>query len=29
VGTAEEFIAAKDSVVREFLERDFEPAAEG
>jgi phospholipid/cholesterol/gamma-HCH transport system ATP-binding protein len=28
VGTAEEFMAAKDSVVREFLERDFEFAAE-
>jgi phospholipid/cholesterol/gamma-HCH transport system ATP-binding protein len=29
VGTAEQFIADKDSVVREFLERDIEPAAEG
>ena len=29
VGTAEEFMAAKDSVVREFLERDIEPAVEG
>jgi phospholipid/cholesterol/gamma-HCH transport system ATP-binding protein len=29
VGTAEEFMADKDSVVREFLERDIEPAAEG
>ena len=28
VGTAEEFMAAKDTVVREFLERDFEFAAE-
>ena len=29
VGTAQEFMAAKDSVVREFLERDIEPAMEG
>jgi phospholipid/cholesterol/gamma-HCH transport system ATP-binding protein len=29
VGTAEEFMADKDTVVREFLERDIEPAAEG
>ena len=29
VGTAEEFMAAKDSVVREFLERDVQFAAEG
>ncbi len=29
VGTAEEFMAAKDSVVRAFLERDLEVAAEG
>jgi len=28
VGTAEEFMAAKDSVVREFLERDVQLAAE-
>jgi phospholipid/cholesterol/gamma-HCH transport system ATP-binding protein len=28
VGPAEEFMAAKDTVVREFLERDFEFAAE-
>ena len=29
VGTAEEFMAAKDSVVREFLERDVQFATEG
>ena len=29
VGTAEEFMAAKDTVVREFLERDVQFAAEG
>ena len=29
VGTAEEFMAAKDSVVREFLERDIELSAAG
>jgi phospholipid/cholesterol/gamma-HCH transport system ATP-binding protein len=29
VGTAGEFMAAKDSVVREFLERDVEVTAEG
>jgi phospholipid/cholesterol/gamma-HCH transport system ATP-binding protein len=29
VGTAEEFMAAKDSVVQEFLERDIEVATEG
>jgi phospholipid/cholesterol/gamma-HCH transport system ATP-binding protein len=29
VGTAEEFMAAKDGVVREFLERDIEVAAGG
>ena len=29
VGTPEDFMAAKDSVVREFLERDFQAAEAG